>query len=83
MTWNEAMAAFKAQTPVIYENQAYRTGKIRCTRIAEMTLYMTEDGKMTKIIGGMDKNENCVYRDIPEKFTLPKGGKHGSTSIQP
>lgn len=69
MTWKEAKQAFVDNVPVIYENRTIRGGTIECPRIAEITLYRRQDGQIMQIVGAMDKNENCIYRDTPDKFT--------------
>lgn len=69
MTWKEAKQAFVDNIPVVYENRAVRSGTIECPRIAEITLCRRQDGQIVQIVGAMDKNENCIYRDTPDKFT--------------
>lgn len=71
MTWKEAQAAFKQQVPVIYH--ASLGGDIICTRIAEISLRCSRDGKIIRIVGGMDRNENCLYHAEPERFSLSEG----------
>ena len=77
MTWEEAKQAFRDQVPVVYHNQMITRGIIPCTRIAELTLRMTIDGRLIRVVGGMDRNENCLYHDMPEHFdradALPDG----------
>ncbi len=69
MTWAEAQQAFRDQVPVIYENRTISRGTITCPRIAEITLYRNSKGEILRIVGAMDRNENCIYRDTPDKFT--------------
>lgn len=77
MTWEEAKQAFRDQIPVIYHNRTITRDEITCTRIAELSLRMSKTGELTRVVGGMDRNENCIYRDTPEHFdragTLPDG----------
>ncbi len=69
MKWAEAQQAFRDQVPVIYHNRVVTRDPIVCTRIAEIAVRCNLDGKITRIVGGMDQNENCVYHDTPEYFT--------------
>ena len=69
MTWKEAQEAFEKNEPVIYNNRTICSTPIECPRIAEITLYRRQDGQIVRIVGAMDKNENCIYRDTPDKFT--------------
>lgn len=69
MTWKEAKEAFADNAPVIYYNWVVCHDPIECPRIAEITLYRRQDGQIMQLIGAMDKNENCIYRDTPDKFT--------------
>lgn len=68
MTWEEAQKAFREQVPVIYENRTVCYGPIVCPQIVEITLYRRQDGMIIRIVGAMDKNGNCIYRDTPDKF---------------
>lgn len=69
MTWEEAQKVFREQVPVVYMNSVVTRDPIVCTRIAEITLRCDVNGKITRIVAGMDKNENCLYKDYPEFFT--------------
>ena len=69
MTWKEAKEAFTNNEPVIYNNKVVGAREIECPRIAEITLHRRQDGRIVQIVGAMDKNENCIYRDTPDKFT--------------
>lgn len=69
MTWKEAKQAFTDNAPVTYQNRTICSTPIECPRIAEITLYRRQDGQIVQIVGAMDKNENCIYRDTPDKFT--------------
>ena len=69
MTWKEAKQAFVDNAPVIYHNRTTCSTPIECPRIAEITLYRRKDGQIMQIVGAMNKNENCIYRDTPDKFT--------------
>ena len=69
MTWKEVQEAFEKNEPVIYHNRTTCSTPIECPRIAEITLYRRQDGQIVRIVGAMDKNENCIYRDTPDKFT--------------
>ena len=69
MTWKEAKQAFADNAPVTYQNRTICSTPIECPRIAEITLYRRQDGQIVQIVGAMDKNENCIYRDTPDKFT--------------
>lgn len=69
MTWAEAKQAFIDNAAVTYMNRTVCQAPIACPRIAEITLYRNKDGSIVQIVGAMDKNENCIYRDTPDKFT--------------
>lgn len=69
MTWEAAQKAFREQVPVAYMNRAVTHDPIVCARIAEITLRCDVNGQITRIVAGMDKNENCLYKDYPEFFT--------------
>lgn len=69
MTWREAQQAFKEQVPVVYHNRTVTPEPIVCTRIAEIAVRCSIDGKITRVVAGMDRNENCLYKDTPEYFT--------------
>lgn len=71
MDWMEAKKAFAAQVPVVYHPMG--GGPIVCTRLAEIGLRCTRDGKVIQVCGGMDRNENCIYHAAPENFTLAEG----------
>ena len=72
VTWAEAQQAFKDNAAVDYLNRTICRTPIECPRIAEITLYRREDGQIVRIVGAMDKNKNCIYRDTPDKFTRRK-----------
>lgn len=69
MTWAEAKQAFVENAAVTYMNRVVCHEPINCPRIAEITLRRRQDGTIIQIVGAMDKNENCIYRDTPDKFT--------------
>lgn len=69
MTWAEAKQAFMENAAVTYMNRMVCHVPIECPRIAEITLRRCQDGRIIQIVGAMDKNENCIYRDTPDKFT--------------
>lgn len=71
MTWKEAQAAFKQQVPVIYHPM--QGGEIPCTRIAEISLRCSRDGQISRVVAGMDRNENCLYHAPADRFSLPEG----------
>lgn len=71
MTWKEAQEAFKQQVPVVFHPITGRD--ILCTRIAEISLRCSRDGKTVRVVAGMDRNENCLYRAPAERFSLPEG----------
>lgn len=68
MNWAEAMKAFEAQVPVIYHNPVSTREPIQCTRIAEIAVRIDLNGNKTRVVAGMDRNENCLYKDTPEYF---------------
>lgn len=69
MTWKEAQQAFVDQVPVVYVNKTVCRDPIVCPKIVEITLWRREDGTITRVVGALDKNLNCIYRDTPDKFT--------------
>lgn len=69
MTWEEAKKAFADNAAVVYLNPVICREPIVCPRIAEITLYRGQDGQVKELIGAMDRNENCVYRDLTKFFT--------------
>ena len=69
VTWAEAKKAFEDNASVDYLNRTICRTPIECPRIAEITLHRREDGRIVQIVGAMDKNMNCIYRDTPDKFT--------------
>ena len=79
MTWKEAQDAFRQQVPVLYLCE--RTPEpIVCTRIAEIAVRCDRYGNRRRVVAGMDRNENCLYHDDPEKFEL-LGGNNGEEQI--
>lgn len=72
MTWDAIISAFKRQIPVVFDGRG--GGKIPCTRIAEIGIRAGRDGSFTKVVSGMDRNENCLYTGTPEMFSLPERG---------
>lgn len=73
MTWDSIMDAFKRQIPVVFNGRS-SAGKITCSRIWEVGIRANRDGTFQKVVGGMDRNENCVYHGTPDMFSLPEGG---------
>lgn len=69
MTWKEAQQAFKDQAPVVYDNRSVGATDIVCPYICEITLHRREDGAIIHVVGALDKNMNCLYKDTPEHFT--------------
>ena len=75
MTWKEACEAFRPQTPVIVKIAG---SSIRCVRIAEIAVRCDKEGNVTHVVGGMDKNENCIYHASPEAFTTEQSTGSGT-----
>lgn len=71
MTWKEAQDAFKKQVPVIVK--IHTGGDILCPRIAEISLRCSRDGQIARVVGAMDRNENCIYHGPPDQFRLAEG----------
>lgn len=72
MTWDAIMDAFKRQVPVVFCGRG-SSCSILCSRIWEVGIRAERDGTFVHVVGGMDRNENCVYHGTPDMFRLPEG----------
>lgn len=72
MNWKEAQQAFWDQKPVTFRNPTVSRNPIQCSRIAEISLRCQKGERPYTVIGGMDKNENCIYHAPPEYFEITK-----------
>lgn len=69
MTWKEAQQAFKDKVPVVYNDRTVGAVDIVCPYIYEIALRRMDNGEIMHVVGAMDKNMNCVYKNTPEHFT--------------